>query len=878
MVASAAGPLDPETARRVAHDAVAATLGVDTVPAHVGLFDLGLDSLSAVALARELSTRAGRPVPPTIAFERPDVASLAGWLAGEGGRPSVSPGATRGERLVITGFAGRFPGGAHTAAALYDLVASGADALCDAPADRYDAAALAAEAGPGAVRGGFLTGDVFAFDPVAHGLSPREARAIDPAQRLLLTLAVEALDDAGWSLDALRGAPVGVFVGIDDSEHGRRLDMADPTDDRLAGTGNAPAFAAGRLAHRLGTRGPAVVVDTACSSALVALAAAVDAVRAGRCEAAIVGAVHLVLGASGTRRLAAMGALSPSGRCLPFDTHADGFMRGEGGAVWLVERETDAVAAGRPVRAVIRGVAVGHDGPAAGLTAPDARAQEAVQRAALAEAGVAPAAVGWVEAHGTGTPLGDPVELRAIAAVHAGRPSPVPVTASKRAVGHLEAAAGAASLAVVLEGLARGRIPASAVASPVDAGGPDVVFPNAPCAWGEGPRLAAISAFGMSGTNAHVVLEGPASPPRGRPVRPWAMRHLEVPWVPEVAERALGAIVAGTAAPGPVAWIVPGDGTGAGGLALVRRLPPAAAVRDRVAAAVEPGRRAALRRALAGVAGDADADALARFVVAVGVGRSLGALGATPAWIGGHGEGAIAAAVLTGAWSVEDGVAVLLARRAALASLPRWDAARVACAQDAVPSIPGLHVRAVHAADACVVTGPADAMAALREAVPDALSLEPMPPAHTAVAAPLAVALREAVSALPGGEPRAVWRDPATGKASDPRDPAGWAASAVAPSRLDRLVDGAGSVVVLAARPSLRGELVRAGLRVLPIDGAPDALERTLGALPGVDAAVWDGWRGETPAPAAPTGPAGWGLGAVVAAAIGGALLGWLAS
>ncbi len=839
----------------MARAAVAEALerSADTLPVDTGLADLGMDSMGAVLLARALADRLGRPVPPTLAYEHPTTAAIAAWIQGDG-QPrgsdgSEAPGAARGVVPVITAFAGRFPGGAEGAEALWDHVVSGREAFGDAPADRYDVPALAAEAGQGAVRGGFLQHDVLAFDPEAHGLSPREAAAIDPAQRLLMDLTQDVLAQAGWSDPADRPSRVGVWIGLDDSEYGRRYDDAEGPDDRVAGQGHGPAFAAGRLAHRFGLTGPATVVETACSSSLVALAAAVDALEAGRCDAAIVGAAHLVLGPVGTRRLAAMRALSPSGTCHPFAADADGFVRGEGGGVLLIEREPDARARGAAIRARVRGVSVGHDGAAAGLTAPSPAAQASVIRGALARAGLAPDQVGWLEAHGTGTPLGDPLELTAVAAAHAERTTPLWVTATKRWIGHLEAAAGMASLAVVIEGLRRGVVPPFPVPRPnPDLPAAPCVFPDAagtPPAWASGPRVAAISAFGMSGTNVHVVLEaGDAVAPLPRPVDRPKARPLGRPWLAPDRPRGLGALPDGSPAATPVVWVVPGDGAPPGGLGVVRRLPPASAVLDRVLAALPEGRRRPVIRALRGDARDADAASIARFVYAVGMGRTLRAVGAVPAAVTGLDEGAIAAAVLSGQWTVEDGVAVLRARRAACAALPRWTVLRAPSDQPAPPA--GWRVRAVQGEGVALWTGPAEGASG----IDGGRIVGHLPPAQTEVAEPLAESMAVAVGglrAVASGHGVVPWLDPTTGQAADPRDPGVWRDAATAPVRLDRILADAHTIVELAARPVLRGEVRRQGTAFVVPDEAPGGVEAAIATLSSSSgrAIVWGRWIGD---------------------------------
>ena len=325
------------------------------------------------------------------------------------------------EPIAIVGVGCRFPGGADTPDRYWDLLARGGDAIRPVPADRWDADALydPDPAAPGKLYtrlGGFLD-DVSGFDPVFFGLAPREAAHMDPQQRLLLEVAWEALEDAGLPIAALSGTRTGVFVGLASSDYSHLLiEHSGLSDiDAYVLTGNAPNVAAGRLAYVLGLHGPALAVDTACSSSLVSVHLACQSLRQRECDAALAAGVNLILAPGSSVAFCRMNALAHDGYCKTFDAAADGFIRGEGCGVVVLKRLSDALAAGDPIRAVIRGSAVNQDGHTSALTVPNGPAQQAVIRAAQAQAGVDARAVGYVEAHGTGTPLGDPIELHALA-------------------------------------------------------------------------------------------------------------------------------------------------------------------------------------------------------------------------------------------------------------------------------------------------------------------------------------------------------------------------------------------------------------------------------------------------------------------------------
>jgi 3-oxoacyl-[acyl-carrier-protein] synthase II len=432
--------------------------------------------------------------------------------------------AERHAPLAVVGTALRLPGGLTTPQEYWDFLMGDQDALSEIPQDRPGLRAAydprPDRAGTSYVdRGGFLS-DVASFDPGFFGISRREADALDPQQRLLLETAWEAMERSGIPVRRQERLAAGVFVGIMTSDYSQRMAAGDDKSgiDPYYGTGGGHSMAAGRVSYAMGLAGPALSVDTACSSALVALHTAAQSLRRGECRYALVGGANIFFSPDLMISLCQSKALAPDGRSKAFLDSADGYGRGEGVGVVVLMRLEDAEREGRPVLAVLRGTAVNHDGASSGLTVPNGPAQQEVIRAALADAGIAPQDVGYVEAHGTGTALGDPIEAGALDAVLGtgapGRRAPLAIGSVKARIGHLESAAGIAALIKVVLMLRHGRIPASA--TPQDGAANHLIpwddleltLPRAAVGWPQDtPRIAGVSAFGMSGTNAHAVLE-----------------------------------------------------------------------------------------------------------------------------------------------------------------------------------------------------------------------------------------------------------------------------------------------------------------------------------------------------------------------------------
>jgi amino acid adenylation domain-containing protein len=423
------------------------------------------------------------------------------------------------EPIAIVGIGCRFPGGADTPDRYWHLLRDGVDAIGAIPESRWHRDAYydpdPETPGTSYVReGGFLP-EIAGFDAEFFGIAPREAVRLDPQQRLLLEVSWEALEHAGLAPARLTDRTMGIYVGAMSTDYAhRQAHHLEPRDiDPYMLAGNDLSFAAGRLAYFLGVHGPAMVVSTACSSSLVAVHLAAQAIRAGECDLALAGGVNLVLDPTTHVMLSKLRALAKDGRCKTFDARADGYGRGEGCGLILLERLSDARAQGHRVLAVIRGSAVNHDGPSAGLTVPNGLAQEALLRRAFAAARIAPSDLDYVEAHGTGTALGDPIELHALARAIGPRTQPLRIGSVKTNIGHLEPAAGIAGLIKVALAMQHRQLPPHLH---FETPSPHVDWEALPLAvvtrlenWHPSGtrRLAGISSFGLSGVNAHIVLE-----------------------------------------------------------------------------------------------------------------------------------------------------------------------------------------------------------------------------------------------------------------------------------------------------------------------------------------------------------------------------------
>ena len=760
--------------------------------------DLGFDSLTAVELRNRLTDLVGVRMPATVVFDRPNPDALAEFIdSALSDAPAVvtrSAPVTRGpadEPIAIIGMSCRFPGGVTSPDDLWRLLIGAGTGQSGFPTDRgWDLANLYDPSGerPGASvvdRGGFLH-DAADFDPGFFGISPREAVVMDPQHRLLLELSWEAVERAGIDMSSLRGSRTGVYGGLMYQDYLSRLHTVPDDVAGFLSSGNAASVATGRIAYTFGFEGPAVTMDTACSSSLVALDTAVTALRNGEVDLALAGGASVLATPGIFTEFSRQGGLARDGHCKAFADAADGMGVAEGAGMLLVARLSDALRDGHPVLCVLRGTAVNQDGASNGMSAPNGPSQQRVILRALEDARLEPSDVDLVEAHGTGTALGDPIEAQALLATYGrDRERPLLLGSVKSNIGHTQAAAGVAGVMKSVLALRHGVVPPTL----------HVDLPSTHVDWTEGevelvtervdwpdtgrPRRAAVSSFGISGTNAHVILEeAPPVEPVGGPTvftagvdeMPWLLSAKSEDALAAGADRlralasedhgsavatALtrrsafkhravvsgdrGSVMDGLTAltegadgvvarsRGRIAFVFPGQGAQWVGMGrgLLATSPLFAEEIERCGIALAPWTDWSLTDVLLGVEGAPSLDRVdvvqpALWAIMVSLARMWRACGVEPSVVVGHSQGELAAACVSGVLSPSEAARIVVSRSVLIAEelAGKGGMASVALSEPEVEELIGTRavtIAAVNGPRSVVVAGDEEPLSALVE-------------------------------------------------------------------------------------------------------------------------------------------------------------------